>query len=172
MVFWSCLYNFGFTRSKRTNIAAPYLKGSVLDIGCGNAVLRSKLNGNCSGYVGIDINNSASDMKVDIENIIDRNKIAGKFDSIAMLAVIEHLHEPKQVLNWCYKELNKQGIIVITTPTLLGNMILKLFSIDAGHTSIFNKKELEQILSDTGFNTLYYSTFELKANQIIVGRKE
>lgn len=172
MVFWSRYYNYNLTRSKRANVAIPFLIGKVLDIGCGNAVLRNMLNGNCTSYVGIDIDNEASDMKIDIENIVDRKKITGKFDSIVMLAVIEHLYNPSQVIEWCSQKLTKDGIIVITTPTLLGNIVLKLFSIDAGHVSVFNKIRLEQMLSNEGFVVTHYSTFELGANQIIVGNKQ
>ena len=172
MVFWSRYYSYALTCNKRANIAIPFLKGKVLDIGCGNAVLKEKLNSHCTSYTGIDISNDASDMKIDIENPIEREKVTGTFDSIGMLAVIEHLHKPNEVTKWCNQKLKKEGVIVITTPTLLGNVILRLFSIDAGHIDILNRERLGNILLNAGFKVIYYSMFELTANQIIVGKKE
>lgn len=159
---------------KRIKIALPFLQGNVLDIGCGNGSLRSCLNGQCKTYRGVDIIAKDSELfyNIDIEKIEQRVRLNGKFNSIVMLAVIEHLKQPFEVICWCNRKLENEGRIIITTPTKLGNQILeKVFHLESGHLYIFDETRLREMLVNSRFVVEQYSKFELGANQIIIGRK-
>lgn len=164
--------------AKRRHIAIPYLYGNVLDIGCGKGLLYHDLRCHCNSYCGIDINLNGNTgyefLQIDIENKTQRNKLDSQtFDCIVMLAVIEHLNNPQEVLHWCYNKIEKGGRIVLTTPTAWGNTLLdKLFKKYTGHTHIFERFNLEPILNKAGFEITKYKIFELGANQLIVGERD
>ena len=45
-----------------------------------------------------------------------------------MLAVIEHLDFPRRVIEECFRILNENGILVITTPKAKGEWLMKIYS--------------------------------------------
>jgi 2-polyprenyl-3-methyl-5-hydroxy-6-metoxy-1,4-benzoquinol methylase len=164
-----------------------WIKGkSVLDCGCGRARLLSLLPKDVT-YVGIDqdqpliINNQKRCPKVKFlcANIEQQFPPAGlKFDSIVMLAVIEHFQNPQRVLEKLKSNLFEGGRIIITTPAKRSFFFLKvgsklgLFSKEAQneHKKLFLKQELVKLLKDSGFLIEKYTTFLFGMNQLIVGR--
>lgn len=161
---------------RRIGIALPYLRGRVLDIGCGKGRLSEMLYGPYS-YMGVDLNNGAQrdDIHViDIEDPEKREHLPREFDSIVMLAVLEHLRNPADVVSWCSHRLANSGQLVMTTPTWFGNLLLdRIFRLKhLGHLHIFNKGSLYDVVQSAGLHVSMYTTFEVGANQVIVGKKE
>lgn len=180
-----------YLQRKRISMARNYLKGDVLDIGCGSAsedIIR--LLNSEQKYVGIDLNLNADQEKrlskihqnyefyslnLECENIPTNDK----FDTILMLAFIEHLKDPSNMLKECYNLLKENGKMIITTPTPFGNKVHSLLSIFGltcksaveHHVHIYSYKAIKDLLQDFGFSICQYKTFELGANQIICAEK-
>lgn len=175
------LQRFIFTISRkpikatRYKLAARHTSGRVLDIGCGQGLFAHVL-GNNSDYLGIDkIDNFKGEsrfMRIDVETE-ERNKIQEQFDTIVMLAFIEHLAQPEAILQWCCKLLKDNGKLVITTPTFIGDITAKLlYGGDKTHQQLYNKNSLRTLLSTTGFAITKYTHFELGMNQLAIANKE
>ncbi|MHA7131816.1 class I SAM-dependent methyltransferase [Algoriphagus namhaensis] len=171
----------------------PYLKGDILDIGCGpgrNLELLKERNIPFSSYTGIEIDENLiqslstqySDSKfykvdLDVEKIpVDR-----KFDTIVLLAVVEHVFNLKFLFSQLADLLKLDGRIIVTTPTPFGNDIVHrigtsigLFDKEGGqddHIVIFNKKRLQILGNEVGLEIEEYRIFQLACNQICVFSK-
>jgi len=104
-----------------------------------------------------------------------------KFDTIAILAVIEHLERPQvyEVIGMLKEHLNEHGRIVITTPTSNAEAILKLFvklglldreNMDE-HRHYWNKPELLDLAVKNGFSVKLCRPFEAGMNLLMVMEK-
>lgn len=164
-------------RRKRIAAVRPYLQGRVLDYGCGIGILTELC---CPDlYLGIDR---------DIESLeIARNKFPDfrfvqdipeneKFETIVLLAVIEHIAEPEQFFTRLRLMLALQGQIVLTTPAPFIEQIhffgakLGLFSREANeeHEQLFDYASMARIAARTGFVIHNYKRFLFGANQLFI----
>lgn len=143
-----------FLRKKRLAKALPFIKGKVLDYGCGIGLLAKYIPK--SKYMGIDIDQeSINTAKVlnpsynfyKISNLTyEKAKRFGPYDTIVMLAVIEHIAKPEKILTDISKMLNSSGNIIITTPHPISNSIhyygskISIFSKEAEkqHQKLYN----------------------------------
>lgn len=97
---------------------SKYLKGHLLDLGCGEAPYKKYFSQFAEKYTGVDwsktLHNSGADIVSDL-NIKLRidDEIA---DSIISLSVIEHLYEPQIFLNESFRVLKKGGNMVLQVP--------------------------------------------------------
>ena len=175
-----------FIREQRKNRVKPYVHGDVLDLGCGQADFYDICKKKIISYHGIDGDPAVvarmkkkypqatfSELDFD-EDTFSLNKT---FDTILMVGLVEHLYNQKHVMKEAKKYLKSNGIIVITTPTPLGNDIfhrigssLRLFSPAArdDHVVIYNKKRFQILAKDLDFKILKYRTFQFGCNQIVV----
>ena len=83
-----------FLAKKRMSKVLPFLKGSVLDYGCGVGNLAEIVD---KDYVGFDIDNeslSIAKQRYPKKIFISELPSEQKYDTIIMLAVIEHLDNP------------------------------------------------------------------------------
>lgn len=87
----------------------------LLDIGCGDTYLRSKLPG--VAYTGLDLDTSKADgiTKHDI-TVTPYPFEAGSFDVIVCSEVLEHLFHPEVVLAEINRLLSPHGTAIVTTP--------------------------------------------------------
>jgi len=160
--------------SIRRNKALPYVTGSVLDIGCGDGALHNALPEH--KYLGIDIVKNGLPLsifkQIDIETD-QREAIKGQYNTIVMLAFLEHLNNPLSILHWCYSRLHNNGNLVLTTPTARGDWIIKnIFHLEVGHKHIYNRGELYQLTKQAHFTIAHYEQFELSLNQLLICKKE
>lgn len=133
-------------------IKAAELKGDekVLDLGCGRCALKRFLPKSIN-YTGIDFPAIGKHYGLDFKNkeIIYANLEKGipskiknrKFDVIFLLEVLEHIEHFKSLLIECKEILNKNGRIVITTPS---NMRF-ITGEDKGHIHCFRKTNLKNL---------------------------
>jgi 2-polyprenyl-3-methyl-5-hydroxy-6-metoxy-1,4-benzoquinol methylase len=104
----------------------PYLKKEmrILDFGCGQGAFSQRLADAGMKVDSCDIDTDQIKANVERKITLDLNKkdikdsIAGKYDMIAALEIIEHLENPWKYISDCIELLNEGGIIVLTTPNI------------------------------------------------------
>ena len=104
----------GTKRAKWYEIRLPKnIEGPILDIGCS---YKSRKKDYESHYISLDINKQTRPMIIgDAMNLpIKKNKIKNIF----CLAVLEHVKDPKKVLEESHKCLKKKGTIYVSVPFL------------------------------------------------------
>lgn len=175
-----------YLHRRRIKMVKPYLKGDILDMGCGSASITKFLNEN-QRYSGIELNEVlVNELKTKYPKYefysknIDKDElgIQRKFDTITMIAVIEHLKNPRNILQQCRSLLKNGGYLVITTPTPFGDKIHKigarlgLTSKEAvkEHYKIYSYEDMKNLLASCRFEPQKYQKFELGMNQIFVCR--
>ena len=110
--------------------AAINAKGSVLDAGTGVGKLLPylKSNKNIDNILGIDANSfmlkeakkyENQNIKTQIGNVINHD---GKYDTIVSLNVLYTLNEPIKFLEKSYSNLNKNGVLILSSPNKNVNM--------------------------------------------------
>jgi ubiquinone/menaquinone biosynthesis C-methylase UbiE len=100
-----------------------YLKGNLIDIGCGRMQYKSKIKKYISSYTSLDHPNISKlykkGEKVDI--IADAHKIPVKdktYDSALMLQVLEYMENPPKVLSEVSRIMKKNSYLILTCPFL------------------------------------------------------
>jgi len=110
----------------------------ILDVGCGGGIICEPLARLGAKVTGIDfapnnikaakIHSKKNKLKINyIYKDIEKSKLDEKFDLILMFEVLEHLDNWKKTIKNVKKNLNKNGIIIIST--INRNLISKLFAI-------------------------------------------
>lgn len=170
----------------RLKFALPHIKGDVLDIGCQRGQLYEYAGDQMTSYTGIDLNQSVLEQgrkahpecqfhEVNIDTA--PLEFSAAFDSIVMLAVIEHVFNLNTLGHSIAKALKPGGSVILTTPTPFGNDIIHamgarigLFSKDAAddHIAIFNKKRLEIFAAEFDLTMTTYKQFQLGCNQLAI----
>ena len=74
------------------------------------------------------------------------------FDYISLTSLIEHIMNPKTLLNEIYRVLKKEGFIIITTPNF--KYSYKIFYDDPTHVRPYTRKSIERLLSFYEFKTI------------------
>jgi 2-polyprenyl-3-methyl-5-hydroxy-6-metoxy-1,4-benzoquinol methylase len=170
---------------KRIEAVKPYLKDKkkILDIGCGVFRWQNLLPAGAE-YIGFDYQGTVIKynqshfphqfFRANAETD-DLSFCGGNFDLIMMLAAIEHFRQPEVVLKKIKRRLSPQGMVVLTTPHLVGNLILNLgakfriFSQDKEtHYSLLNYQKIKRLALLTGYKIAIYKRFLAGFNQLVV----
>lgn len=144
---------------------------NVLEIGCDCGVnllyVKNKYPNSC--LYGVEINRRAAEIadhiaKVRVDNIenCDLEFDDVRFDYIILGDVLEHLHEPEKVLNYCNCLLKNEGKIVASIPnlmhyTVMHNLINGDFTykdtglLDKTHIHMFTFNEIMRMFVATGY---------------------
>lgn len=97
---------------------ANYYQGVLYDLGCGESPYREFFLRYAEKYIGVDWAGSYHDTKADVA--ADLNKPlpieSGAADTVVSLSVMEHLCEPKTMLNEAFRILKSGGGIVLQVP--------------------------------------------------------
>lgn len=178
----------GRIQQRRYALALPYITGAVLDIGCGRASLADRLPTGVR-YVGVDHNPAFLESArarhpqhqfypADLEGPgLPREIGDQRFDTVTLMAVLEHLAQPALILNQLAALLAPGGRVVATTPTPLGHQVHALGAqaglfyreAAADHKSRLDRRGLTALFERAGLRVIHYRQFELGCNQIIVG---
>ena len=158
LAFFTCPF-FLVRKNLYKNIKelSPFLKGSILDFGCGAKPYKD-LFVNCEEYIGLDIEKSGhdhSDETVDV--FYDGVNIPfedDRFDNIFSSEVYEHVNNIDNILDELRRVLKPGGYMLVTTPFVWNEHEIPY------DFHRFTSYGIIELLSDHGFETieLYKST--------------
>jgi SAM-dependent methyltransferase len=169
-------------QKRRHEAVKPFLRGDILDLGCGHAEIISLLSEHQT-YVGVegdpDIFNWLKSNFPGFEFYLrdlnwDELNLNRIFDTILMVAIIEHIVNPSFVLSQIPSLLKSDGLLVLTTPTILGDKVhrfgarLGLFSMIAvrDHVRIYDYHSLHTLMKNNGLDIKQYKKFMFGGNQV------
>jgi len=169
-----------FLRLQRINKSKPFLRGKILDYGCGTGSLAPLVLP--KNYIGYDIDESViKKAQKDYPNYrFQANAVpqSKSFDTVISLAVIEHVLDPITFLKELsgYLKINSLSRIILTTPhpsiEKIHNMGAKfgIFSRHASeeHQTLLGRNKIIEISNQTDLKLIRYDRFLLGANQLIV----
>ena len=95
-----------------------YIKGKLIDIGCGVKPYKEMLSHLVTEHVGVDHHITVHD-KSNIDLFGTAYQIPSQndeFDSAICTAVLEHLEEPEQAIRECFRVLKKGGYAIYSVP--------------------------------------------------------
>jgi len=154
------LYNSGAVKLKPWHknpikFLTRYEFNSLLDLGCGSGAFISKIQGKLIHPVikGLDLDKTAVNIAkrrgLNVEyGIIDEEKT--NYDVISAFELIEHIDNLELLFNQIKKHLNKNGILIGTTPNnkrwsvKIG--MRESFDYPPNHVNYFDKNNLENVL--------------------------
>jgi len=176
-----------FIQKKRLKLIEQYVppNATVLDLGCGfypqNLI---NLNNKISRGVGIDrdIPAKAPSTKIQLikADIIKSLPLPdSEFDCVLILAVLEHLDFPGEIIRECARVLKPGGRLIITIPSnysrprLLTLAMLGLISREEifDHKHYFNKQAVETMLGNAGLKMVLSRWYNLRLNLLFVFEK-
>ncbi len=175
-----------YLKGRRNRIAARFAHGDILDLGCGSADILAYIEKH-GIYVGVDNNREmmeglSSEGNTTEASFIFRDlddgglNLPNAFDTVFLIAVIEHLKAPGRLLEEMHDLLKDNGSVVVTTPTPLADKLHAHMSKigfthkDAvrQHHHLYARDELVALFSSHGYILFRYKRFELGLNQLFV----
>jgi SAM-dependent methyltransferase len=140
--------------------------GNLLDIGCGNGrILKLMRDWNCEGLEPTE----SFALNASVFGKVHRNfdSITSNYDVITLLAVLEHVEDPIELLSNAWKVANPKALLVIEVPNghrpdawLLDRLLVlsgRSWTVRTAplqypfHLSEFSIKSLQQALKSTGW---------------------
>lgn len=99
-----------------------YVRGDLLDIGCGEKPYFNILKPRVNKYIGVEHPDTLhKNAKIDIYG--DAGHLPFKdesFDTVVSFQVIEHVNEPNQMVAGIYRVISKGGYAILTAPFMWG----------------------------------------------------
>lgn len=134
--------------------SSKYLKGRLIDIGCGIKPYKELLSSYVEEHIGVDLEDSIhGKSEIDIFGTAYKIPVTSdSFDSVICTAVLEHLEEPELALKESYRVLKKGGYAIYSVP-----FIWHLHE-EPRDFYRYSKHILEYLFNKTGFEVI-----ELKA---------
>jgi SAM-dependent methyltransferase len=121
-----------FTDEKRLKFIAQTLQNSilagaqVLDIGCGNGVISRRLGEMGFNVLGVDVSEKAiaranslnknANVRFEVKSAEQLVADEKKYEAIICSEVLEHLHQPENLLIVLRKILAERGVLIVTVP--------------------------------------------------------
>ena len=96
--------------------------GSVLDIGAGTGHFVKKMLSHGWNAEGIEVSDDARKYASEVngvslfDSISELSLVRGKYDAVTMWHVLEHIHEPGEMLRTIGERIKSGGILVIAVP--------------------------------------------------------
>lgn len=167
----------------RMKAIRQYVSGDILDIGCGYGSVVRTFGPAREDYMGIEHNLKIvhwlkkqypgySFLFLDTD--IDLIPVSRKFDTILMIAVLEHLAHPERLIAVLPKLLKPDGRIVLTTPTPIGGWVhtigggVGVFSHEAkdDHKAFYDLDSLTFLFQNAGLKLVNHRYFMAGMNQL------
>lgn len=128
-----------------------HLSGRVLDVGCGTGDFLASC---CPGSIGVDINSLAVEWcrKRGLEAVVMEEGCIpfpdGSFNSVILDNVIEHLHDPMQMLREVCRVLEPGGTLVVGVPGIRG------YARDSDHKVFYDEVALVEVMTKAGLERM------------------
>lgn len=178
-----------FIANQRYSKIEPYIQGDILDLGCNNAQILEKHRAKTTSYFGVERSAEhveklsrkfpeATFVQRDLD--YDALNLKKKFDCVLMIALIEHLFNQKFVMEEVAQIVKPGGVIVITTPTPLGNDIVHRMGSSMGlfaksaindHIVIYNRHRFKLLATEVKLMLRYHKYFQMYCNQLTILEK-
>lgn len=169
-----------YLRRKRFAAARPFLRGRVLDVGCGTGGLAAFVEPDA--YLGVEVDafslGRAQAAHPRHRFVSGLSEVDGVFDTVLALAVIEHVPDPAGFLTTLAAHLQRSphARLVLTTPHPSVDWVhdigaaVGLFSRQANeeHEDLLSKEKLVAAAETAGLHLSCYSRFLFGANQLAV----
>lgn len=132
-------------------LAKPYVKGHLLELGCGEGRGVELLSPLAQSYLALDKIQEVIDRlkekhpKVDFQQAVFppfQTLEDNSFDSVVSFQVIEHIKDDKSFLKEIYRVLKPGGVAVLTTPN-----IKKTLTRNPWHVREYTAEQLTQLAS-------------------------
>ena len=162
----------------RISAVLPLINGRLLDIGCGmNNLVKSYGSG-----IGVDVYNWG-DVDIVVEDTANLPFRDHEFDTITIIAALNHIPNRGEVLKECDRVLSDQGKLIITMipPFISGiwHMLRKPWDVDQrqrgmvqGEVFGFRKNQLVELCDRLGFRLVLRQRFMLGINSISMFEKK
>jgi 2-polyprenyl-3-methyl-5-hydroxy-6-metoxy-1,4-benzoquinol methylase len=146
------------------HLPRPFSGARLLDIGFGDGKFLEDARAIGWGVVGIDpdpeVVKNARELGLDVHTGLEAFTVeAGLFDVITISHVMEHVHEPKAVLEACYRLLKPGGRLWLETPNIKSLGASRFRHSWRGlepprHLVLFNRQSLRAALGAAGFSSI------------------
>lgn len=165
----------------------PLVAGSrLLDIGCGwDYALLQALAPHMEFGIGIDykvpeVSNPkfrTLPLKIDATLPFEDNT----YDTVTMLAVLEHLADPQGVIREVERVLKRNGHLIITVPSKISRPVLEFLAFRLGvvnvrevrdHKQYYDYGELTRLFAPTSLRIQTHGYFQIGMNNFCVVKKE
>lgn len=175
-------------RQLRINAVKKYITPNsvVCDIGCGNnANFLKSLSTKITMGIGIDkrVEDFSNGKLHFIKDNLDKSLPVDNatIDYATIIAVIEHVDNPLELLKEIHRILKPGGKIILTTPSPSSKLILEFLAFKMHliskelieeHKYYFNKEELYKSFEEIGFKSIMIKNFEFNYNILAIAEKE
>jgi 2-polyprenyl-3-methyl-5-hydroxy-6-metoxy-1,4-benzoquinol methylase len=141
-------------------------EGNLFEIGCGKGEFL-KLAAKYFDVHGVDLSkyatrNAAANIisRIRYGNIEVEDLIQDEYDAIAAFNVLEHLHDPEQVLLKIFQSLRRQGVLIGSVPLNYG-LIGKFYTlitniVDRTHISTYTPERWKVLFQNAGFSEIRF----------------
>lgn len=154
--------SFDFRNSNLYSLLTNYLKGvSLLDIGCGPGHFLYSADKNGYDVLGVESDDqliSLGRKLYPIANLRILNESAEKlnldqeFDNIALIDVLEHIQNDKQILIKLKNNLSKAGQMIIVVPA--HPLLYGIRDRSIGHYRRYTKRQIYELIKECGMEPL------------------
>lgn len=163
----------------RIRTVLPFVNGRLLDIGCGtNELVRSY---NRDG-TGVDVY-QWGDVDLVVEDSAAITLIQDSFDTITIIASLNHIPNREKVLKEAHRLLRADGKIILTMiPPLISRVwhfFRKPWDVDQmergmkeGEVFGLTRKEINALLEKAGFHVIYEKRFMTGFNLLTIAEKK
>ncbi len=143
--------------------------GKLLDVGCGNGLYLANMKKWGWHVEGLEIDPKAVEQARNLgftvhEGCLENCHLKNaSFDAITLNHVIEHVHDPSQLLRECCRILKPGGVLVAITPNVRSATHQRFREYWRGlepprHIYIFSPPALQKITERTGLRTTVHTT--------------
>lgn len=156
------------------------LGGTLVDIGCDEPPTLLKLyQDKMQKCIGLDIvAKPRKDGNLEIKQADLQKKLPlgdRTADVITMLAVLEHMNHPLEMVTEAYRILKPNGVFLVTVPSPTNKPLLELLAILRlvrpemihQHQNYFTHEKLHQLFKLAGFSQVSVTSFELGFNTFV-----